>query len=287
MNASSLRPNPDREPGRILKPQVIDGPRMSDIAENEESLTLAERVQASIEQGRPLVGVHLWTHTPKRFLENDTLRQILAALRRRDVPIALQVTVTGLGGTALEPGIEPEQEAFGCLDRILEELLPDPSRVCLRIDPLQRWLGPKGPISNLDRVDAVLEQARSRGISRVRVSLVSYERYRARVDPRLRARGFEPMAVTAEEAGEILRPWLERGIDIRTCASDLTQEGIPAGACFDFPWITGRKAQGVERPVAARRGCLCFYPDSVLLWKVPRRSDCRGRCLACYAQDHL
>jgi hypothetical protein len=25
----------------------------------------------------------------------------------------------------------------------------------------------------------------------------------------------------------------------------------------------------------------------VRLWKVPRRSSCAGRCLACYAQEHL
>lgn len=289
MNASpyELGPDKDRKPGRHLKPLVIDGPRMSDIAESEEARALAERVQESFEHDRPLLGVHLWTHTPKRFLENEALGQTLVALHQRKIPVALQVTVTGLGGTDLEPGIEPEQEAFRCLDHILEELLPDPSRVCLRIDPLQRWLGARGPISNLERIESILEQARSRGIGRVRVSLVSYERYRSRIDPRLRARGFERMVLTAPEAGEILRPWLKRGMDIRTCASDLAREGIPAGACFDFEWIAGLEAEGVQRPVAARKGCLCLYPDSVLLWKVPRRSVCRGRCLACYAQDHL
>jgi|GEM_PF-1424030 hypothetical protein len=279
-------PTRDAAQGR-LKPLVIDGPRMSDIAEADEALALSARVRESVLQGRPILGVHLWTHSPKRFLENEALLQVLAHLRDREVPIALQVTVTGLGATALEPGIEPVPEAFESLDRILQNVLPDPGRVCLRIDPLQRWVGPHGPVCNLERVNGILEQARSRGIHRVRVSLVSYERYRSRIDPRLRARGFERMAVTAQEAGGILRPWLRQGMDIRTCASDLAHEGIPPGACFDFAWVTGLALQGLLRPVAARRGCLCFYPESVLLWKVPRRSSCRGRCLACYAQDHL
>ncbi len=290
MSASPRDLGPDKDkdpnPGR-LKPLVIDGPRMSDIAETDEALALAERVRESVRQGRPVWGVHLWTHTPKRFLENETLRQVLADLRQRRIPVALQVTVTGLGGTALEPGIEPEHEAFSCLDRILQEQIPDPDRICLRVDPLQRWRGPRGLVSNLERIDGILEQARSRSIRRIRVSLVSYERYRGRIDPRLRARGLERMPVTAQEAGEILRPWLKLGMDIRTCASDLAWEGIPAGACFDFSWVTGLQAQGLLRPVAARKGCLCFYPDSVLLCKVPRRSACRGRCLACYAQEHL
>lgn len=270
-----------------MKPLVIDGPRMSDIAEVEEALALSERVRESLQQGRPILGVHLWTHSPKRFLENQALRQVLAQLRDREIPIALQVTVTGLGATALEPGIEPEPEAFESLGRIVQEVLPNPGRVCLRVDPLQRWGSPHGPVSNLERVNGILGQARSMGIRRVRVSLVSYERYRPRIDPRLRARGFERMALTAQEAGETLRPWLSQGMDIRTCASDLAREGIPAGACFDFAWVTGLAPQGPQRPVAARKGCLCFYPESVLLWKVPRRSSCRGRCLACYAQDHL
>lgn len=260
---------------------------MSDIAELGEALALSERVRESMQQGRPILGVHLWTHSPKRFLENEALRQVLPQLRDLKTPIALQVTVTGLGATALEPGIEPEPEALENLDRIVQEVLLDPGRVCLRIDPLQRWVGPHGSVSNLERVNGILEQARLMGIHRVRVSLVSYERYRSRIDPRLLARGFGRMAVTAKEAGEILRPWLKQGMDIRTCASDLAQEGIPAGACFDFAWVTGQTLQGLKRPVAARKGCLCFYPEPVLLWKVPRRSSCRGRCMACYAQDHV
>lgn len=288
MNAPLPGPGLDKDAvqGRF-KPLVIDGPRMSDIAEVGEALALSERVRESVQQGRSILGVHLWTHSPKRFMENEVLRQVLAQLRDRKTPIALQVTVTGLGATALEPGIEPEPEAFESLDRILQEILPDPGRVCLRIDPLQRWIGPHGSVSNLERVDGIMEKARSMGIHRIRVSLVAYERYKSKIDPRLRARGFGRVAVTAQEAGEILRPWLKQGMDIRTCASDLAREGIPAGACFDFAWVTGLALQGLQHPVAARKGCLCFYPESVLLWKVPRRSSCRGRCLACYAQDHL
>lgn len=282
----ALGPDSDASQGR-LKPLVIDGPRMSDIAEIEEALALTARVRESLQQGRPILGLHLWTHSPKRFLQNEALSQVLVLLRDRKIPIALQITVTGLGATAVEPGIEPEAEAFESLDRIVQEVLPDPGRVCLRIDPLQRWDGPRGPVSNLERVNGLLEQARSMGIHRVRVSLVSYERYRFRIDARLRARGFEHTALTAQEAGETLKSWLRQGMDIRTCASDLAREGIPAGACFDFAWVTGLVLQGPQRPVAARKGCLCVYPESVLLWKVPRRSSCQGKCLACYAQDHL
>ncbi|MEW6439436.1 MAG: DUF1848 family protein [bacterium] len=266
---------------------VIDGPRMSDVSEEEESRCLAQFVETCSQGARPILGVHLWTHSPTRFLSNPVLTELLSRLAQSRVPVALQVTVTGLGGTPVEPGIEPTSKAFAAMDRLLRSCRIPAERVCLRIDPLQAWEGPDSRLTNVDQIDTLLDLAGQRGLSRVRVSLIAYPRYASKIRPRLAARGLRMLPLSAAEIGRRLRTGISRGIDIRTCATDLVTHGIPAGSCFDFEWVTGRPLEAKARPVAARKGCLCVCPESVLLWKVPRRSSCAGRCLACYAQEHI
>jgi len=260
---------------------------MSDISEREESSWLLEFVDGCLQDARLILGAHLWTHSPRRFLENPWLRQALTRLREREIRVTLEVTISGLGGTVLEPGIEPTDEAFAFLDRLLETGWLQVQQVCLRVDPIQAWEGGTGRISNLDRIDGVLEKARETGLERIRVSLLSYHRYTAKILPRQTARGLRVLFLAPDDVGDVLRPWRARGLDIRTCASDLSRQGIPAGSCFDFEWVTGVQPEGKNRYVAPRKGCLCTVPESVRLWKVPRRSSCAGRCLACYAQEHL
>ncbi len=269
-----------------MKPIVVDGPRMSDIAEQAESLLLKEFLLAELERGREVLGVHLWTHSPRRFTDNPHLVPLLQTLRERSIPLALQVSVTGLGGTDAEPGIEPPEEGFAHLRRLRDSGLLPPERVCLRMDPFQSWQGKRGRITNTDRIDSVLSAALEIGIRRVRTSLIVYGRYRSRIQPRARARELIIAPLDREEIGNRLRDWIGRGMDVRSCAFDLSREGIPPGACFDFPWVTGLPLEEPLKPVAARSGCRCHVPKAVKLWKVPRRSVCAGGCLACYAQEH-
>lgn len=269
-----------------MKPLVIDGPRMSDVSEQAESLLLHDFLNERFQEQRSILGVHLWTHSPKRFSGNSLLTSLLQDLHERGIPVALQVTVTGLGGTIIEPGIETMDEAMQHLRFLIRSGLFGPDRICLRIDPLQSWKGQAGILTNLGRIDPILEQAMEMEIRRARVSLIAYDRYRRKILPRARGRNLEINALPVQEIGAVLRNWIRKGADIRSCASDLSGEGIPSGRCFDFPWITGLPPLEPLRPVAPRKGCLCFVPESVRLWKVPRRSSCSGGCLACYAQDH-
>lgn len=269
-----------------MKPLVIDGPRMSDISENAEASLLREFLTARFRENRRILGVHLWTHSPCRLIKNPVLLSLLQELRERKIPVCLQVTVTGLGGTLVEPGIETTQEAFDGLRLLFQNGLMLPEHTCLRIDPIQAWQTPLGSVTNLSRMETLVETGSLLGIRRVRVSLIAFQRYRRKIVPRALRRNVGIKPVDPTEAGKILRRTIQSGMDVRTCATDLSQEGIPRGSCFDFPWITGLPLQDPLRPVAPRQGCHCFVPEDVRLWKIPRRSACSGRCLACYAQEH-
>jgi len=271
------------------KPVVIDGPRMSDISEPGETRFLVELQDRLLAQGSSVLGVHLWTHSPKRLRQSPALLEAIRRFRERGVPVALQVTITGLGGTLLEPGVETTAEALAHVREILDEELLDPGKICLRIDPLQVWRHRGGLIGNLEAIPTILEQAAALGIKRARISIMTFQRYQRKILPRMVRLGLEHLAVDPTEAASYLRPWFGKGMQIATCATDLGREGIPAAACFDFTWLTGLPLplSPDALPVAKRTGCLCFYPREVSLVKIPRRSSCSGRCVACYAQEHV
>jgi len=286
MEKNNFPPLLEKEADEAMKPLVVDGPRMSDIVEPGESRLLADRIHEERTRGREILGVHLWTHSPRRFLHNPLLLPLLRTLREQRIPAALQATVTGLGGTVAEPGIESTGEALDHLGRLLDSGLITPDRICLRIDPLQSWQEGSRTLTNTDRMDGILADARKLGILRVRVSLIAFDRYRIKILPRTRYRKLKSLPLDRREIGKRLRDWIRKGLDVRTCACDLLAEEVPPGACFDFAWITGLPLEEPAKPVAARNGCLCLVPERMLLWKIPRRSICTGGCLACYAQEH-
>ncbi len=270
-----------------MKPLVIDGPRMSDISEQPESRLLTDFLNERFREPRRILGVHLWTHSPKRVSRNPLLVRLLQDLLERGIPVTLQVTVTGLGGTVVEPGIETTKEAMQHLGLLIRDGLLRSDRICLRIDPIQSWAGEAGTVTNAGKIAPLLEQAKEMQIRRVRVSLIAYHRYRGKILPRAQKRGLELNELPLPDIGEALRDGIRKGMDIRSCVSALFSEGVPSGPCFDFPWVTGLPLLDPYRPVAPREGCLCFVPESVRLWKIPKRSSCSGGCLACYAQDHV
>ena len=269
-----------------MKPLVVDGPRMSDIAESEEASLLKAYLRDQMERGRQILGVHLWTHSPRRFHQNRLLWDFLQELTEQGIPVAVQVSITGLGGTTVEPGIEPMEEAFQHLAAMTATGVLSAERISLRLDPIQAWQGKAGRLSNEEAIDAVLGPALNMGVGRIRVSTMVYWRYRRKIVPRAQSRGLTPALINLSAVGSRLRHWIRQGADIRSCACELGGEGVPPGACFDFPWVTGLPLEEPHRPVAPRQGCLCNVPAWALLWKVPRRSACSGGCLACYAQEH-
>jgi hypothetical protein len=130
---------------------------MSDIGEWGEASYLKELVDKCLEEGRRILGVHLWTHSPRAFATNPLLMSAIQRLREKSVPLAVQVTITGLGGTVLEPGIEATDQAFAHLRWLVDTGLLSSSRLCVRVDPIQRWQGPFRVVTNLDTLDRVLQ----------------------------------------------------------------------------------------------------------------------------------
>ena len=96
-----------------------------------------------------------WTKGPVDLLiEHPGLRQVLELYNQNRSIIGLQLSVTGLGGTLLEPGIQsPEEIAVG-LKKVIDTGLIIPEAVQLRYDPLVAIRAPDGRIIRNDTPEA-------------------------------------------------------------------------------------------------------------------------------------
>lgn len=92
-----------------------------------------------------------WTKGPVELLiENPGLRKVLELYNDNQAVVGINLSVTGFGGTLLEPGIRsPEELAVG-LKKVLETGLISPEAVQLRYDPLIRVEAPDGRILRND-----------------------------------------------------------------------------------------------------------------------------------------
>lgn len=96
-----------------------------------------------------------WTKGPADLLiEHAGLREALETYHRNRAVIGLELSVTGLGGTFLEPGIQPPREVAGGLKKVLDTGLIDPEAIVLRYDPLLMVRTPDGRIIRNDTVQA-------------------------------------------------------------------------------------------------------------------------------------
>lgn len=81
----------------------------------------------------------LWTKGPVEiFVEHVDMRQVLEMYDSHKAIIGIQLTVTGFGGTFLEPGIPSPEETAAGLDKVFKTGLVDPDAVLIRYDPLVR-----------------------------------------------------------------------------------------------------------------------------------------------------
>jgi hypothetical protein len=92
-----------------------------------------------------------WTKGPVDLLiEHEGLRKALETYDRNRAVVGLELTVTGLGGTFLEPGIQSPAEVATGLRRVLDTGLIDPEAVLIRYDPLLKVRAPDGRILQND-----------------------------------------------------------------------------------------------------------------------------------------
>ena len=232
---------------------------------------------------RNLHSVVVWTKDPANLLRHADLRDALSGVGQ----VFVHWTVTGLGGTFLEPNVPPPGQQLALLEDIIA-YLGDPRRVHWRYDPLisARLVGrarlrpPSASNINLDLFRSLAEPFARAGVPAVHTSFVTAYRKVAR---RLSAAG-----VTIDEFGsQERRAFLDEmaaaasrlGLELITCC----EPGYPARRCIDGELLAAlhpsRELCATQRAKGQRHLCGC-----TVSLDVGHYLPCPNGCLYCYAR---
>jgi hypothetical protein len=243
----------------------------------------------------------IWTKDPAHALNHARLHRALRSfLDRTGGVIVLNLTVTGLGGTALEPGIPSPPEVRASIAGLIDHGLVDPELIILRYDPLIRVVSPGGgALGNMSLADfdSVLEMFGTLGVRRIKTSLID-TRY-AHVPTRLGRAGFTVLTPADEEVmmllAEMRSSCARFGARLDICCHPEEVVTADTVGCIDGslinralaragrPWrVTTRLHNDIGRQ---RRTCRCTYSRDIGYsagFQTCFKND--GACLYCYSQ---
>lgn len=199
-----------------------------------------------------------------------------ALLEGWDIPwrrSAMQLSVTGLGGTAVEPGIPLAEQVWACVARL--------TRLGLRAELIDWRYDPLLPGFNTDlgMIEAQARHASRLGIRRCITSFVSLYPKVLRRWPAAKGLAIEP-GQQAEFIAAMRDLLASYDISLLLCTQPHLEGVAAPAACIDgerYGRITGLQFDG-RLAEGQRPGCLCTRSLDIG-WYRP----CRGGCLYCYA----
>jgi hypothetical protein len=235
--------------------------------------------------------VVLWTKQPATLLHTPELERLLLRLREQEILVQLQLSVTGLGGSPLEPGIPGPMETAVTLEQILERgLLAGPDCVKLRWDPVAEydlgrvlsgpWRGQRLILTNAEEelFALVFERYRKIGVTTWTSSVLDLK-YRGASD-RLKEAGI----MVSHADPELFRAFytamagLVHSAEGRfsICCSPPLEPWVSEDGCIDGEWINvlRRKYFGGAVPAV-----------ETVLHNVKRKGGQRPRCCCSFAAD--
>lgn len=260
----------------MLKPVVSASRRIDMVATCPERLVSILAGRFPPEKTHTLV---IWTKDPARLLSNPDLRTQVG-----DYPsVFVHVTITGMGGSVLEPKAPGAEESLDALED-LAQLVSGPEHLALRFDPIVHLRLPNEVVySNLHHFEPVAGRAAGVGIRRVIVSWM--QRYR-KVERRLARVGVEavePAPAERDSEAEHLRRVVDGlGVEVRGCCVP----GWPRGACIDGSLFRQIHPAGERcsraKATGQREHCGCTRSVDIG-WYGP----CVHGCLYCYANPRF
>ncbi|MDH7513342.1 MAG: DUF1848 family protein [Clostridiales bacterium] len=228
----------------------------------------------------------LWSKNFENLIKNrHKLRDYLAKYDQ----LYFHFTITGLGGSFIEPGVLLPEMALAQLETLVE-MAGRPERVSLRFDPVVFWEERGRRLTNLTFFESLAPRAASLGIKTVRFS---FAQWYAKAKRRAARRGFRYVDPPAEDKLEAARRLVgiarEHGLSFFSCSQDFLAEvpGIRPSSCIDGCLLrtlhpsAEPASQGKDK--SQRRECRCT--ESVDIGSYIQ--SCPHCCLYCYANPRL
>jgi len=217
----------------------------------------------------------IWTKNPENMLTNKRLRSTLA----RYSQLYIQLTITGLGGSVLEPHIPPWQEVAGMLAGLVD-FTGDARRITWRFDPIIRAETDGKLLSNIGMFPELVSKVSRVGIPLCRTSWV--EPY-AKVQRRCVRQGvtlsLHSSAERQEHARELIRIAGDHGMHMQFCA----MKDFSKSRCIDGELLSELHPDGLSCSHLLAKGQrpLCGCTQSIDIGWYSQK--CPHGCLYCYA----
>jgi DNA repair photolyase len=185
----------------------------------------------------------IWTKNPQNLLDHDALRNACS-----QYPLYVHFTITGMGGTQLEPNVPRWQQMTGLLGPLVD-YLGMPERVRIRLDP-------SFSISWVDAYKKVVSRLRKHEITNAPVSPAQWK----------------------EEFDWLKDKAAEHSMRLHGCCVP----GMPVSHCIDGELLT--KLHPEELPCSTKKAkgqrAACGCTES---YDIGWYNPCPHGCLYCYA----
>lgn len=203
------------------------------------------------------------------LLDNTSLRQLATKCDQ----VCLNLTVTGFGGTILEPQVPPAEVLLSRL-RELANFVGDARRITWCFDPVFRWK----QYSNIseEMFHSIASHFAEAGIKRV-MAMFYHPYGNARINPEI-----PPMADRREFAERVDNMCVDMGLELSFCHVP----GLHKMKCVDLQWYcTLHPAQDrsiLEHYLNVKKCDASYCRDAIwdIGWYLP---PCKHGCLYCYA----
>lgn len=220
--------------------------------------------------------VVLWTKDAANVLEHRAVRAVLSEVGQA----FLHWTITGLGGTFLEPNVPCPDDQLALLEDVVA-FVGDPRRVHWRFDPLVSARCDDDRASNvdLDLFRSLAEPVARAGVPIVHTSFVSmYRKVRRRLEQAGVAFDEYGVGVRRDFLADLAQAADDLGMKLLTCC----EPGFPVHRCIDGELLAElhptQDACRSDRARGQRELCGCTASLDI-----GRYLPCPSRCLYCYA----
>jgi DNA repair photolyase len=257
--------------------QVVSASRRTDmVATDPAQLAAILNAKASPEQTHTVV---LWTKEPHNILNHAAL---FSQLKRYD-QCFLHLSITGLGGTMLEPKVPAPDKVMSRLPELID-FVGDSNRICIRFDPIVHLTLTDGSyVNNLLFFEKLASNMNTHHIQNVTTSWVQLY---SKVKKRLAQRGIVAHDLTRDQwqqESEWLRKVAEKhNLALRGCCVP----GWPRSKCIDgelFNRLHPLNYKATTTGAAGQRK-LCGCTKSV---DIGWYTSCIHGCLYCYGNPKL
>ncbi|RJQ30381.1 MAG: DUF1848 family protein [Peptococcaceae bacterium] len=216
----------------------------------------------------------IWTKFPM-FLTVSPYREALAAYDQ----LYVHVTITGFGGTPLEPDVPAPGDALAAIPELIK-LAGDPRRLRIRPDPLLAVRKGGRLITNVPVSGEIIVKAAALGVTLFSTSFM--ENY-LKVERRLRKGDYTVVDLAREKRVEIMSGLLKLGAKLGVTVNACCVAGFPVSACIDGGLLTGlhpgNEACRTDRAAGQRKRCGCAHSVDIGWYSM----KCLSGCLYCYA----